>query len=100
MKVLVTGSAGFINGYVVAELLPVDDYTSLCPYKGTASYFAVEVNGRTEDVLAWTYPEPLASVSEIKDLVCFFDERVDVEVDGERRERPATPWSSAEAIRG
>jgi hypothetical protein len=29
----------------------------------------------------------------VRDLLCFFDERVDVVVDGERRPRPRTPWS-------
>jgi hypothetical protein len=43
--------------------------------------------------LAWTYRHPLREANEITGLIAFFDERVDVVVDGERRERPITPWS-------
>ncbi len=74
-------------------LLPSDTRTA-CAYKGeTSSYWAVErADGRRIDV-AWTYEHPLPDAVEVTDLVAFFDERVDVVVDGERRERPITPWS-------
>jgi uncharacterized protein (DUF427 family) len=73
---------------VVAELEPSDTSTG-CPYKGTASYYSV--NGH-EDLL-WYYPDPLAEALRIKGLVCFFNERVDIELDGELQQRPDTPWS-------
>ena len=60
-----------------------------CAYKGHASYWSAE---GLEDV-AWSYPEPLREASEIAGRVAFLDERVDVIIDGERRERPVTPWS-------
>jgi uncharacterized protein (DUF427 family) len=44
--------------------------------------------------LAWSYPHPLHDAAQVQDMVAFFDERVDVEVDGQPRERPVTPWSS------
>jgi uncharacterized protein (DUF427 family) len=74
-------------------LLPSDTGTA-CAYKGqTSSYWAVDrADGRRIDV-AWTYEHPLPDAVEVTDLVAFFDERVDVVVDGERRERPITPWS-------
>ena len=74
-------------------LLPSDTRTA-CAYKGeTSSYWAVErADGRRIDV-AWTYEHPLPDAVEVTGLVAFFDERVDVVVDGERRERPITPWS-------
>ncbi|MBV8928724.1 MAG: DUF427 domain-containing protein [Mycobacteriaceae bacterium] len=72
---------------VVAELEPSSSVT-YCAYKGRASYFSL----RGADV-AWTYREPLREAEPIRDLVCFFDERVDVIVDGEQRERPVTPFS-------
>jgi uncharacterized protein (DUF427 family) len=73
---------------VVAELEPTDTVTR-CPYKGTASYYSV--NG-TKD-LAWYYPDPLTEVGRINDLLCFFNEKVDLELDGELQQRPDTAWS-------
>lgn len=74
-------------------LLPSETRTA-CAYKGqTTSYWAVErADGRRVDV-AWSYEHPLPDAVEVTGLVAFFDERVDVVVDGERRERPITPWS-------
>jgi uncharacterized protein (DUF427 family) len=74
---------------VVAEIEPTEKHT-VCPYKGTASYYSVPVPGGED--LVWYYPEPLEEVVRIKGLVCFFNERVDLEVDGELQERPDSPW--------
>ena len=76
------------KGDVVAALVPTTR-SSRCPYKGVASYWAV---GGHDDV-AWSYESPIAEISSIEGLVCFFDERVDVDLDGERQERPRTQWS-------
>lgn len=66
-----------------------------CAYKGrTSSYWAVEREGRRPLDVAWSYEHPLPDAVEIAGLVAFFDERVDVVVDGERKERPTTPWST------
>jgi uncharacterized protein (DUF427 family) len=73
---------------VVAELEPTDTVTR-CPYKGTAGYYSV--NG-TKD-LVWYYADPLPEVGRIKGLLCFFNEKVDLELDGELQECPETPWS-------
>jgi uncharacterized protein (DUF427 family) len=43
--------------------------------------------------VAWTYPAPLREAAEVTDRVAFFNERVDIAVDGERLERTVTPWS-------
>ena len=64
-----------------------------CAYKGHASYLSPVVKGVEVPDLAWTYPTPLREAAEVSGLVAFFDERVDVLVDGTRRERPVTPWS-------
>jgi uncharacterized protein (DUF427 family) len=63
---------------------------SYCAYKGRASYFSVP-DGPAD--VAWTYYQPLREAEPVRDRVAFFDERVDVIVDGRRRERPVTPWS-------
>lgn len=73
---------------VRVELEPSDTLTR-CPYKGTAGYHSV---AGVPD-LVWYYAEPLPEVSRIKDLVCFFNEKVDLELDGELQQRPETPWS-------
>jgi uncharacterized protein (DUF427 family) len=68
--------------------------TTQCPYKGTASYWAVDAGGEVEDVLAWTYRDPRREVAPIADRISFFNERVDLVVDGEAQQRPQTPWST------
>jgi uncharacterized protein (DUF427 family) len=76
---------------VRAELGPSDTVTH-CPYKGAASYHTIELDGGKD--LVWYYEEPLAEVGRIKGLVCFFNEKVDIELDGEPQRRPDSPWSS------
>lgn len=71
------------------DLLEPSDTRTQCAYKGEASYFALPGEG---DV-AWTYVDPLREESEVVGRVAFFNERVDIVVDGERLERPVTPWS-------
>jgi uncharacterized protein (DUF427 family) len=71
---------------VTAEARPSDLVTA-CPYKGRAKYLSFEAG----ENLAWTYPEPLPDASPLTGLVAFFDEVVDVTVDGVRRPRPASP---------
>ncbi|MBV8431589.1 MAG: DUF427 domain-containing protein [Solirubrobacterales bacterium] len=71
---------------VVAELQP-SDKTTVCPYKGFASYYSVDLPGGED--LVWYYPDPLAEAAPIAGLVCFYNERVDLELDGELQERPA-----------
>jgi uncharacterized protein (DUF427 family) len=74
---------------VVVDLDPTDT-VSYCAYKGRASYFSVP-GGPAE--VAWTYHQPLREAEPVTERIAFFDERVDVIVDGRRRERPVTPWS-------
>jgi uncharacterized protein (DUF427 family) len=72
--------------------------TSLCPYKGTAGYQSVVLaDGEVAKDLVWFYEDPLPEASRIRGLVCFYNERVDVELDGQAVERPESPWSHARA---
>ena len=82
----------FARDDVRAELVPSQTRTT-CAYKGYASYWSPVVGGREVVDLAWSYAEPLREASEVAGRVAFFDERVDVVLDGVRRERPVTPWS-------
>ena len=45
------------------------------------------------DNLVWSYPDPILEMPKIKELLCFFNERVDIYVDGELMPRPIMPWS-------
>lgn len=75
---------------VVADLQRSGTVT-YCAYKGRASYYSV--TDGPKDV-AWTYHTPLREAEPLRDRIAFFNERVDVIVDGQRAERPVTPWSS------
>jgi uncharacterized protein (DUF427 family) len=77
---------------VVADQVPSARRTA-CAYKGEASYLSFSVNGRERRDLAWSYPEPLDGLEKIRGLVAFFDDVLDVYVDGRRRERPRTVLS-------
>jgi uncharacterized protein (DUF427 family) len=78
---------------VVAELEDSETITR-CPYKGAASYHSVRLDdGTVERDLIWCYREPRDEVGRIRGLLCFFNERVDLELDGELQERPVSPWS-------
>lgn len=77
---------------VRVELVPSPTRTT-CAYKGRASYWSAVVGDREVSDLAWTYEQPLREAAQVTGLVCFFDERVDVTLDGVQRERPITPWS-------
>jgi uncharacterized protein (DUF427 family) len=78
---------------VRAGLLHPSDAHTTCAYKGVASYASLAVGGRLEEDVVWWYPEPLADAERIRDQLCFFNERVDVEVDGVLQQRPQTQWS-------
>ena len=75
------------------ELLVPSDTVTRCPYKGTARYFSVRVGGAFHPDVAWSYEHPVVECPRIAGLVAFFDERVDLVVDGARQDRPRTPWS-------
>ncbi len=84
--------------YLLAEdvrmdLLEPSEKRTRCAYKGVASYWHARVGDTLHDDIAWTYPEPERDGAPIRDLVCFFNERVDLEVGGQEVERPITQWS-------
>lgn len=75
------------------DLLAPTDHLTRCPYKGTAEYYSVAVDGTTHDNAAWWYRHPTAESAPIAGYVCFYNERVDIWIDGERQERPRTHFS-------
>ncbi len=78
---------------VAMDLLSPSDRRSSCAYKGHAGYFSLDADGVSEADIARTYEDPWREALPVKDHICFFDERVDLELDGELQERPVTPWS-------
>jgi uncharacterized protein (DUF427 family) len=75
------------------DLLRPSQTRTHCPYKGEAGYWSVEVNGRTYDDYAWIYRAPLPESQKIAGLACFYNERVDLYVDGVPQDRPHTKFS-------
>jgi uncharacterized protein (DUF427 family) len=78
---------------VRTELLRPSDTKTWCAYKGRASYWSFA----GEDDLVWSYLEPLRDATEVAGRMAFFNERVDIVVDGKAIERPVTPWSRTNA---
>ena len=77
-----------------SEVLIASETRTRCPYKGVASYYDVKIGDQTHDGLVWFYPEPIDECRKIKDLLCFYNERVDaIYVDGECVPKVETPWS-------
>ncbi len=56
-----------------------------CAYKGEAFYLSLELEGGVRSDLAWSYDNPLPDAAALEGLVAFFDEKVDVTLDGKRR---------------
>jgi uncharacterized protein (DUF427 family) len=77
----------------VLVALEPSEKTTTCPYKGHAGYHSVRLaDGKLVEDLVWYYAEPLSEVAPIRGLLCFFNEQVDLELDGELQERPDSPW--------
>jgi uncharacterized protein (DUF427 family) len=75
------------------HLVPTPTVTR-CPYKGTTSgYWSVAINGDLHADLAWSYDFPTRELLPIAGLVAFYNEKVDVFVDGIREDRPTTHFS-------
>jgi uncharacterized protein (DUF427 family) len=74
---------------VLTELSRNDGHRTTCAYKGHATHW--DVAG--EQAIAWSYELPLNDAMPVRSMVAFYNERVDVEVDGEPEERPRTQWS-------
>ncbi|MFG1796961.1 DUF427 domain-containing protein [Nocardia sp. NPDC049149] len=73
-------------------LRPTDTHTS-CPYKGTADYWTIRVGDKDYQDYVWGYRTPLPESQKVAGLVCFYNEKVDIYLDGELLERPHSPFS-------
>ncbi|MDJ0923364.1 MAG: DUF427 domain-containing protein [Acidimicrobiia bacterium] len=75
------------------DLLQPTGLNTECPYKGVASYYDVVVAGNRHENVVWWYPFPAEESSRIAGLVSFYNEKVDIYVDGELEDRPKTIFS-------
>ena len=79
---------------VRTDLLTESETVTQCPYKGRTVHYSLAVGAGAPRDIAWSYPFPIPECPKIENLICFYDERVDViEVDGEALPKPQTPWS-------
>jgi uncharacterized protein (DUF427 family) len=70
---VVEGNHYFPPESIDKDFFEASDHTSVCPWKGTASYFSIVVDGERNENAAWTYPNPKDAASEIKDHVAFWN---------------------------
>ena len=70
--VVVEGNHYFPKDALRLELFEEASSTTVCPWKGTASYFDIVIDGARNDGAAWYYPEPKKAAAEIKDRVAFW----------------------------
>ena len=77
---------------VRVPLLP-GTISTTCAYKGHATHLTAMVGDQPLTDIAWSYEDPLDDARDVSGLICFYQERLDLVVDGRRVERVRTPWS-------
>ena len=75
------------------DLLRPSGTSTHCPYKGTAGYWSVDTGQALHEDVVWIYRAPLPESQKIAGLAAFYDEKVDVFVDGVAQRKPQTKWS-------
>ena len=78
------------------DLLEPTDNVSICPYKGRTDGYWTWPGPPALPNVAWTYSSPAPAVGAVAGRVAFYNELVDITVDGVRQERPESPFSSRE----
>jgi uncharacterized protein (DUF427 family) len=79
--------------HVRMDLLTPTDTESHCPYKGQAEWWSVRTGDTLHTDLAWSYRTTLPESQKIAGLIAFYDEKVDVYVDGVLQERPRSKFA-------
>jgi uncharacterized protein (DUF427 family) len=74
------------------DLLTPTDTRTHCPYKGTAEYWSVDTGTAVHKDVVWGYRAPLPESQKIAGLASFYNEKVDIYVDGVLEERPKTKF--------
>ncbi len=70
--VVVEGNHYFPEGSVKGEYLRPSSTHSTCPWKGVASYYTIDADGKSNADAAWYYPQPKAGAEQVKDRVAFW----------------------------
>ena len=70
--VTVEGNAYFPAAALAHEFIKPSTHTSVCPWKGTASYHSLAVDGATNENAVWYYPEPKQAAENIRGRVAFW----------------------------
>jgi uncharacterized protein (DUF427 family) len=70
--VVVEGNHYFPSSSIKQEYFKPSDTHTICPWKGEASYYTVEVGEATNKDAAWYYPEPKPAAQQVKDRVAFW----------------------------
>ena len=68
----IEGNQYFPADSVQREYLRPSEYHTICPWKGTASYYHLEADGKRNENAAWYYPDPKTAAAEIKDHIAFW----------------------------
>jgi len=79
--------------HVRMDLLTLSETVTHCPYKGQAQTWSVRNGEELHEDLAWSYPAPFAESQKIAGMIAFYNEKLDIEVDGALQERPRTKFS-------
>lgn len=66
---------------------------SQCPYKGESEYYSVVIDGKEYKDVVWYYTNPKVESAGIAGLVCFYNEKVEIEIDGKKEPKRQSPWS-------
>ncbi|MBE7380560.1 MAG: DUF427 domain-containing protein [Leptolyngbya sp. SIO1E4] len=69
---VVEGNQYFPPDSLNRQYFKASDKKTMCPWKGTASYYTLEVDGQTNPDAAWTYPDPKPAASNIAGYVAFW----------------------------
>jgi uncharacterized protein (DUF427 family) len=75
------------------DLLEPSESVTRCPYKGVARHWSARVGDKLVTDIVWSYPAPIPECPKIENLLSFYNERVDLYIDGVLQDRPITPFS-------
>jgi len=79
--------------HVRMDLLALSETVTHCPYKGQAQTWSMSIDGSVHEDLAWSYPTPLPESQKIAGLISFYNEKLDIVLDGELQPRPSTKFA-------
>lgn len=96
-QLLFEGVFPLVRYYLPAEDVRVElvpgTLRSTCAYKGHATHYTARTDDRALADIAWSYDDPLDDALPVRGLISFYQERLDLTIDGQRVERVRTPWS-------